>query len=452
MARKWLNFINLLLASVILALTGAALFFSLNRPAEIPYANLTKNKSDLPKSHFSLSRESYDAIASVALSLKSSPPSMQLPDLRQHLTYYGTNGRPDASLDKTMLYFSLANNKIPASVVPKEPLYLYYDKKQTPARYAFSPDNAPTPLWIVAENKGGEVFVKVSMKNELDELVQEPSTNVEFNLPEKEFARFTSGNWEIGKWKVDGSILARQKARWYGQDLFLEKHGGDDYQNALNKQRIDFGDGEDTYSCFISQGDSLIWDENRWKEVIPGENSRGKPLLHVKKIDDRLMNFELWDNEGKSKIVLNIIKSMEPWTPQIIMKDFKFVGARTKTQCVFEINQDRMTLRPHDWLLLTDEGWVKLNTVEEIDDYVNRKKTGALFVFEGLVKKEDKQLLLGTMYNASRTEMQSVELAVQQSNVTIIPTTPELEHGKPQEEQAKVILPKVIFPAKEIIK
>jgi hypothetical protein len=137
--------------------------------------------------------------------------------------------------------------------------------------------------------------------------------------------------------------------------------------------------------------------------------------MSIKKIDDRLMSFELWDAEGKNKITLNLLKSTEGWVPQNIQA-FKFVGARTRTQFVFEINKERILLSPQDWLLLIDNNWKKLTTPEEIDAYVERKTIGPLFVFDGVEKKDDKQVMQGTLFNSTRTDTQSVEIPMQQSN------------------------------------
>ena len=176
------------------------------------------------------------------------------------------------------------------------------------------------------------------------------------------------------------------------------------------------GENENIYSVFVKLGDCLIWEQDHWKVVSPGEASLHHPLLVVKKADERLMTFELWDVEGKGKILLNLLKSTESWTmqnPQNLQRMFKFVGARTRTQCVFEINGERMVLCPFDWLLLTPKGWKKLSLEDEIDNYVKRKITGTLFVFEGISRKEERQMLKGILYSPTRTDFQSVELALQ---------------------------------------
>lgn len=282
------------------------------------------------------------------------------------------------------------------------------------------------------------------MKSETGEIVHEPEANANFTLPEKEYVRFGGTPWEIGKNRVDATLLARQKARWYGPDVFLGKHGGKEYADKIGKQRIDFGEGEDVYSIYVGLNDAIVWGNDRWKVVKPGSDSLGKPLMVVKKIEDRLMTLELWDPDGKGKITLNLLKSSEPQAATHIQQNFKFVGARTRTQFVFEIDGERMLLSPHDWLLSTKEGWVKLQTPEEIDNYVERKTVGPLFVFDGVEKKDDHMSLMGTLFNAARTDMLPIEIPLQQNAPT--PAAP----AAPGKGGEKNVQPKKMVPVPHI--
>ena len=135
------------------------------------------------------------------------------------------------------------------------------------------------------------------------------------------------------------------------------------------------------------------------------------------------MNLELWDAEGKGKAVMNLIKANEAWMPQNLEQNFKFMGARTRSQFVFEINNERILLCPQDWLVLTQTGWKKLVTPKEIDDYVDRKVTGPLFVFDNIERKDDRQVIVGTLFNVARTETASVELPLQQNGNAAKPQT-----------------------------
>lgn len=413
MAKKWVAWINLIAAAIGILLILAAVWLVIIRPSNYPDKDLPLRKTEVPKSSFAHPKKDYDAVGAPALTLRFAPLSLQLPDLRKYLVYYGKNGRPDAKNEKELLHFAFTGNKIPSSLIPGQRAYILFDKKQTPNQYIFSPENKETFMWIEPGIVNNQAQVKVGMKDEIGRMISEPAAYALFTLPEKEFVRFGGTTWELGKWRVDGTLLARQRARWYGIDKFIEKHGGKEYQNYENKQRIDFGEGDDAYSVYVGLNDSMIWKNDHWNVVTPDESTTAYPLMSVKKIDERLMNLELWDVEGKGKIVLNLLKSNENWTPQNIQQNFKYVGARTRSQFVFEINKERVLLSPHDWLLLTDNGWKKLVTPKEIDNYVDRKETGPLFIFDGIDRKDDQQIIVGTLFNSSRTDVAPVEIPTQ---------------------------------------
>lgn len=463
MEKKWLIYINAAIGLVITILLITAMSYLFFRPKEIPINTISEIKRTLPKGAFAQPKESYSAIGNSIFSLKYSPMSMQLPDLRKYLIYYGKNDRPDAKEARPVLHFAFTGNKTITAASPGENMYISYDRSSTPPQYIFSPGNAGTPLWMQATATDHDANVKITMKNDEGEIIQEPWSHAQFTLPQKEFAR-TGTSWEIGKWRVDGSLLARQKARWYGMDRFLENHGGKEFSYAMGKQRIDFGESDGIYSVYIDPNDGLIWDNDKWKVVKTGVDSLGYPLLVIKKIDDRLMQLELWDVDGQSKTSLNLLKSSEPWMPQNVLQNFKFLGSRTRSQFVFEINKERMLLSPKDWLLLTPTGWKKLNTPEEIDDYVNRKITGVLFVFNGIERKGSQQYLVGTLYNSSRSEAKPVEIPITPTpigrrkaegkdkeadsripNTSGIPTLPELNPNNPA-NQINTVLPKKFEP------
>jgi hypothetical protein len=410
-----INWINIGLGSLCALLLLLALFNYALAPKEIfiPELSVKKNIS-LPAS-FALKPYAYEKIDSDWTYLKSRPHKLQLPDLRQILTYHGVNGRPDAPKQGSLMHFGIAAQKRVEPLWEGQRLYLDYDKRATPPTYIFSKNNKETALWIEAENGENEAVVKASMVDEEGELIEAPLVLSEFKLQAKELVRSTAQNregWELGKNRVDGTLLARQHARWWGVDRFIENHGGDEFLYALGKHRLDFGEGPSIYSVFVELGACLIWQDGRWQNVEPGEASLGKPLLYVKKVDERLMSFELWDESGQRKIPLTILRANEVWAKDNLQREFQFLGARTRSQCVFEVGDQRILLKPHDWLLLTEEGWVKLETVEEIDDYVERRVSGPLFVFDGMVRRDEHQLLCGTLYNASRTDSETLELAV----------------------------------------
>lgn len=422
MIKDWLSWINYAIAGIIALLLFIALILTLTQNRSIDIAEPISTSSKSPKSSFQLPQESYDAIGSAAFSLESSPIVLQLPDLKKTLMYYGKNSRPDADATNTPMYFGFVGAKAPTAILPNTKTFLLYNKKQNPPRYEFSPNNAETSLWIDAHTDGAVAVVNVHMKDDKGALVQSPKTNAQFSLSEKALLRTDSSAWEIGKQRVDGTLLARQRARWYGIDRFLEKHGGKEYADLTGKQRIDFGENKSFYAIYVQAGDVAFWEGDRWKTSTPGPETLGKPLLVVKKIDERLMTFELWDSEGKTKLTLNLLKSNEPAPPVQLLQSFKFVSSRTRSQFVFEINKERVTLSPLDWLVQIDKGWKKLTTADEIDAYVERNLVGVLFVFEGVTKLNENQILLGTLFNKARSESISVEM-VMDAGANLAPAT-----------------------------
>ncbi len=424
MVSKWLEWINYGIMGCISLLLVLALYYFTFQPREFPLPDVEQKKINIPKDAFQRTQEEYDAVGPPALLLSFAPLSVQLPDLRKHLVFYGKNSRPDADPESSTLFFSFTNNRTAAYVSSGGYLYVMYDKKQTPPQYVFSEENAQTPLWIEPILKGNQALVKVRMKGENGQIIQEPAAYAEITFPEKEFMQFGHMGWEMGKTRVDGSLLARQKAKWYGVDQFIEDHGGEEYKEWKGKQRLDFGEGEEAYSVYVSLDECLIWQEERWYLANTVENSKAYPLMCIKRVDDRIMNFWLWDVDGKGKTILNLMKTKEPFAPQSFEQSFKFVGARTRSQFIFEINGERVLLSPADWLLFEDLSWKKLQTSQEIDDYVERKRVGPLFIFDRIDKTDDSNVIVGTIYSLARSEKAEIFIPLQQTG------SPEKGGGK----------------------
>jgi hypothetical protein len=410
MSKNWLSQLTLLSFGLgsLFALSG--IYLSLDRPKEILPKPPVGEKTTVPKNAFLMNENAYKTLGEPFFQLKTTPITLQVPDLKNQVIYLGKNNRPDAQRDKVMLHFSIPASQSQASIPPQENLYLTYDTRK--GQWIFSQDNTPSTLWMKAFPAGDEVKVELSMINEEGIVTKKPLENSVFTLKEKDPSKMQK-SFELGKWRVDATLLSRQKTRWYGRDLFLERHGGGDFSDAVGRERIDFLEFTPPYSIFAKEGDFLIWKGERWQKPKEGEETIKYPLLLIKKINDRVMNLELWDVEGRGKFSLNLLKSGDAKVTPNFLNAFKFMGAKTRSQFLFEVNQERLTLKPKDWLLFTKEGWKTLDTAEEIDDFVTRKITGPLLVIDSVERKGDAQILNGTLFNPSRTESQSIEIPLQ---------------------------------------
>ncbi len=410
MGKNWLSALTLgcLGLGALFVLSG--IYLNHDRPQEIAPKPPIGEKTAIPKGAFTMHESAYKNLGEPYFQLKSVPVTLQIPDLKPQLTYLGKNNRPDAKEEKLMLHFSLPSSPTPASIAPGENLYLTYDTRA--GKWTFSKDNTPSTLWLKATPVGDEARIELSMVNEEGIVTKKPEENSIFTLKEKDSSRVQK-SFELGKWRVDATLLSRQKTRWYGRDLFLEKHGGSDFSDATGRERLDFLEFDPPYSVYVKEGDFLIWKNDKWQKPKEGEETTKYPILLVKKINDRVMNLELWDVEGRAKFCLNLLKSGDAKIAPTFLQSFKFMGAKTRSQFLFEVNHERLTIKPKDWLLFTKEGWKTLNTPEEIDDYVTRKVTGPLLVIDGLERKADSQVLNGTIFNPSRTESQLIEIPLQ---------------------------------------
>ena len=83
----------------------------------------------------------------------------------------------------------------------------------------------------------------------------------------------------MGHWKVARRChapVARQKARWFGHDVFLASHGGDEYFYTMGRGEDRFTEEENPYSVYGKEGDILIWNDNQWRD--PKEPGRIRPI------------------------------------------------------------------------------------------------------------------------------------------------------------------------------
>lgn len=360
-------------------------------------------------SHGKTRSKTYDAPGSQVLSLKQTGSSLETPDLRDSLLLYGYNARPDKNPEFHELHVGLKGSLDYRTINSGQKVFLQYEIQNGEGTYIFTPDNQASSLWIEAGNNGESSTIQVKMKSLDGQILDDPSDSTLFTPTRSNFLNSSNKQWEINSLRVDGGFLARLKTRWFGKDLFIEHHGGEEFHNIQGKERLNFGSDTESYSCYVGPGDYLVWFQSKWNNVKPGMDTKEFPLLHITKIDDRMMSCDLWDKGGLNKMSLHLAKSMEIWVPHRIQQEFKFVGSRTRKQSIVEINQKRINLSPQDWLLRVNDEWKKLSSEKDIDAYVEGQLTGELFIFNGVSKINGQQLMTGSLYNSMRTEAQAIE-------------------------------------------
>ncbi len=403
---------NWILISIIAFSTiGTVWYMTASHEVAQSPVKIQTEKPHLPATFFTPKDKKHVPLDATSLRLEYKTPKMRLPDLRSFIFYYGHNLRPDAK-DADDLFFSMApisENNQPFSVHSKEKLYLVaQDNPQQP--YAPSPGNKPTTLWIEPELRANSAYVQVRMKDEEGHLIQEPLDRANFTLTEKP-PTASSKAFMLDQFRADPTLFSRQKAKWHGPDLFLEDHGGEEFESNIGKQRIQFGEGEDVYSVYLDKGDFMVWKDGKWAVLEPGKPTTAYPLARVSKIEERTMGIELFDVSGRNKVNLTLLKMQEP-KPVIksLLQEFEFIGARTKIHSMFRVSDQREIVGPDDWFLLTQEGWKKLKTSKDIDAYVSGLTPGDLLVIDKIEKIQENQSLAATLYTRSRSGSERVNL------------------------------------------
>lgn len=389
-------------------------------------APLFSEEGHLPPNSFRQSDLMYENMGAGPLSLKWAEPKIELPDMKGEILFYGKSERPDYR-EKNRHLLALRSSGETQMVERGKPIYLAYEGERPGVKGRFHFSDKATNFWMeIIGIEDNAIQLALYLQDAAGNPIVEPKERRNFALKRDEFP-VRSGHFEVGDLHADSSLLYRQHARVIGKDLFLEQHGGEEFAFAKGRDRLDFGEGENCYCCFVKEGDYFIWKEGRWRRPEAGEESCSYPLLIVKGGDDKVMNFDLWSADAKIKVPLNLprLSNVEPILD--VNLDFKFVGAKTWAQFLLDYRGQRTLAKINDWFVFVDGEWKLIQTEEELNDYVERRLVGPLFIIDKWEKKEGKQALTGHIFNASRNQCQEVSLPVTVKSSDGVSSSPNLQ-------------------------
>ncbi len=407
-----------------LTVLGGAAFFALESRVGYEQPLISLRSSSLPVNSFSEKGELLNN------QLHYAPPSLRVPNLSTVLSYHGVNVRPDISPASKEMFFSLAGVKDPFAVKGGEKVYLKVEE----GSYTLSQGQKPTSLWFTAIPKGSQALVSVRIEDQNGVISSEPASAATLQLPEKPLP-VQAAIWSLGDFRVDGTYFIRNKARWYGRDLFLENHGGEEYQQLQGKQRFSIGEGENRYYLYGEVGDLFVFRDGRFYPVQPGENSKGLPLLQIVKQDDKVLSFHLFSSTGVQKTLLNLVKAQDPLTEQF-MENFQFVGMRTKVHALFKVSGKREVVGPGDWFINGAEGLRKIKTGKELDQYISGDLTGSLLVIESLTQNGEEKQFQATLYSPERSASVALQIPLEPFQKAAAPSKKEEQPPAVESEES----------------
>jgi hypothetical protein len=415
------GFILILISVLCFSFLAAALFYKFQAIGSYEQPPVAAENAVLPTRSFSFPQSKEPAQFPI-LQLDFSPIQLNVPNLQPYLFFHGRNMREDAPKNPPELFFSLSPSK---EVMPSrsgEKTYLVREGNE----FRFSPKNQPTSLWFVPTLKGADVVLNVTVQNEDGSISQQPKSYSELLLKERPIPLPQPG-WSIGAFRADQTLLMRQGAKWAGRDLFLEMHGGDEYQFARGKERILFKNDEGQYDLYFEPGAQFVFDSDHWREVKKGEDVRGQPILKVAKVDEKLITLELYSASGAQKFLYSLIKQPD-LRPILNQSEFVYVGARTKVHSLFKVSGKREIVGVGDWLIRSSEGWMKIKSAKEIDRYIEGLLEGPLLVIDGIEEQNGQKGFKGTLLSVKRSQAVDVFLPF-----SAVPQ-PKAEVPAPEEE------------------
>lgn len=316
------------------------------------------------------------------------------------LTYLGKNQRPDS---KGCFWMQLGDTR------ELKPLHLnewYYIQffSENPLQLTWSDhiDSATIALQLISEfDSSNHLAIQAKLKDK--------SSSVEKTITLHQTTK--SFEASIGTISLDRHYLSNLKVSWSGEDVFLQRYATSEFPESINSQRIDFQDSNGFYFCFVRQGEYLVYREGRWSYPLGSTNNY--PLLYIKSIQASKMEIQIWDETGlqKCEACLNQL-SLPPANMEYV--GLKYIGDKTPEKWMVCTKMHRLSLQPGDWLLYhSKEGWIPLNTVSRLDEYVQNPFWGDLIIVEKVYSEGKTHYLLGKAINTSRNREQSISIRLE---------------------------------------
>lgn len=365
----------------------------------------------LPKNFFMQDLEAANDALQDFLHLKTGRWLPELPNLSKELVIIAKNERPDVQFSKPKITLQWVKGKQLQSFDLDAPIYLSVDFKTN--QYQFSANNEPTDIWLNISFNNQSAVANLSMVDGEGDFVysdENPSTFILEDAKGHRPVRATA--WSIEGVNVSPLLLVKQGAQWFGKDLFMLEHGGQEFNELLSQERVDFktNTGE-SYSLYVGLETTFIYDKGRWIETPPSSNTIKFPMIKLKKAQDRFLTFNLWSPYGESSMELTLSRSPSYW-PDPKYLQMEFISSRRDDEAILKISTQRLRIHSGDWLILKEDSWIPLETREEILNYVARKEIVPLLVVQSIEDDEDEKKLTLLLYNSERSLNQKIEIGL----------------------------------------
>jgi hypothetical protein len=323
--------------------------------------------------------------------------------LADEMVLMAYNSRPDAASKDAKMLISLKNGKELLTLSSGRVLFL----KEASQGRGLCVSETPTGLWvkpILLEN--GAVLIEagrrlVSKEGQAGEEKGELMINPQGGVP----ARYNPTQQPY--------IKELKSARSFPSDLLIQKYGGREYASWREKMILELTQGGSSYACFVAKGEFLLYDHGEWKVSPLEELKKDLPIAYIKSASAKGIELEAWDETGFYPIQIKIeLEKPNRFQPK---PDSMPSGIRLRngTAISCALGKRRVILKQGDWLLKTATGWRNLRKKEEIEQYLNHRLKGELFIFDVIEKEQGRLVMKGNLFDETRTQVQPFVLPIE---------------------------------------
>jgi hypothetical protein len=180
------------------------------------------------------------------------------------------------------------------------------------------------------------------------------------------------------------------KAKWFGEDFrssYLQTSSGE----KKKEHRLEI----DSLPLFISEGDLLFFQNQRWACAAPNQPTQTDPIAYIASVKDLQMDLESFDEMGnREKIVLNKqLPSAFKTNPEEWISSIR---ERSQSSISLGLEKQHFLLHKGGWLFRKDGRWRAVRPQR-----VQMVVAEAFFFFEGIELKEEQKWVKGIFFNGN---------------------------------------------------
>jgi hypothetical protein len=204
-------------------------------------------------------------------------------------------------------------------------------------------------------------------------------------------------------------VLAKsvlKKAKLIEPDLLIQMYGGKSFD--LYKKRFRLTIENNISPTYLEQGDVFFIESGNIVKIK--KFLKDKVIYKVEGVEEKSLKLKIWTKDGlqTSMVTIPISRPLLPVTN--LLEDMKKIQKRSDNSVTCLLDGRNVILRQGDWVLIQKGKFKNLRNTDEINQYLGCFLKGELFIFDGIKKIENKEVLLGHLFNEDRSSFKKIEI------------------------------------------